>query len=175
MGIGKIGPVFSSTDTRHSDNQAPGGASSPSSGEKSRVIEFELAFPSRSSTSHTRHSLIARASPFRWLPKSGRLQTKTNIKLWTQKKPAPLRGTSFLCVEHETRFELATLTLARRTRNLLKARNRMGFQESWSGRFRQGCALRGTGVHVVRTKNSVIALNLGGSPYYEITGEGLLN
>ena len=29
-----------------------------------------------------------------------------------KKRPAPLRGTSFLCVEHETRFELATLTLA---------------------------------------------------------------
>jgi hypothetical protein len=27
---------------------------------------FELAFPSRSSTSHTRRSLIARVSPFRW-------------------------------------------------------------------------------------------------------------
>jgi hypothetical protein len=28
--------------------------------------KFERAFPSRSATSHTRHSLIARDSPFRW-------------------------------------------------------------------------------------------------------------
>jgi hypothetical protein len=27
---------------------------------------FDLAFPSRSKTSHTRRSLIARVSPFRW-------------------------------------------------------------------------------------------------------------
>jgi hypothetical protein len=37
---------------------------------------FELAFPSRSATSHTRCSLIALSSPFRWLPKIERLQPK---------------------------------------------------------------------------------------------------
>ena len=73
---------------------------------------FELAFPSRSATSHTRCSLIALSSPFRWLPKIERLQSKTNSKLRAQKNPATLRATRFFCVEHETRFELATLTLA---------------------------------------------------------------
>jgi hypothetical protein len=43
---------------------------------------------------------------------SARPQNKTNSKLWTQKKPTTLREADFLCVEHETRFELATLTLA---------------------------------------------------------------
>jgi hypothetical protein len=47
-------------------------------------------------------------------------------------------------MEHETRFELATLTLATRTRNLLKVRNSMGISESWSDRFRQECAPIGT-------------------------------
>jgi hypothetical protein len=65
------------------------------------------ATPSRSSTSHTRRSLIALSSPFRWLPKIERLRTKTNIKLQIQKEPATLRVTDSICMEHETRFELA--------------------------------------------------------------------
>jgi hypothetical protein len=46
---------------------------------------------------------------------SARLQNKTDIKLWIQKEPALLRRTDSFCMEHETRFELATLTLARET------------------------------------------------------------
>jgi hypothetical protein len=78
---------------------------------------FELAFPSRSATSHTRCSLIALSSPFRWhalkrkAPKQNRLQV-----LDTKKARPSSRDRPFLCVEHETRFELATLTLARRCR-----------------------------------------------------------
>ena len=47
---------------------------------------------------------------------SERAHTKTNFKLWIQNEPALLRKTSSFCMEHETRFELATLTLAKRKR-----------------------------------------------------------
>ena len=36
-----------------------------------------------------------------------RLHNKTNIKIWIQKEPATLRVTDSICMEHETRFELA--------------------------------------------------------------------
>ena len=49
---------------------------------------------------------------FRWHALNRKGQRKTNIKLWIQKEPALLRRTSSICMEHETRFELATLTLA---------------------------------------------------------------
>jgi hypothetical protein len=39
--------------------------------------------------------------------KLDRVQTKTNIKLWTQKEGATLRVTGSFHMEHETRFELA--------------------------------------------------------------------
>ena len=77
---------------------------------------FELAFPSPAPRAHTRRSLIARVSPFRWLPKSGRLQTKNQTQALDTKKARPAsQDRLFLCMEHETRFELATLTLARET------------------------------------------------------------
>jgi hypothetical protein len=106
---------------------------------------FELAFPSRSSISHTRCSLIALSSPFRWHALKPEAPNQKRIPSSRHKKARPSsRDRPFLCVEHETRFELATLTLARRTRNLLGTRNRMGIEEYWSGHSRQACALTGT-------------------------------
>jgi hypothetical protein len=63
----------------------------------------------------TRCSHIALSSPFRWhaINRKGP-NSKPTAKLRAQKNPATLRATRFLCVEHETRFELATLTLARK-------------------------------------------------------------
>jgi hypothetical protein len=91
------------------------------------------------------YSLLALSSPFRWHAlKRKAPNQKPSPSSGHKKSPLLFEERAFFVLEHETRFELATLTLARRTRNLLRARNRMGFQESWSGRFRQACALTGT-------------------------------
>ena len=59
---------------------------------------FELAFPSRSSISHTRRSLSARVSPFRWHALNRKGQRKTNDQSSRiQKEPATLRVTSSIC------------------------------------------------------------------------------
>ena len=46
-------------------------------------------------------------------------------------------------MEHETRFELATLTLASNSGNLANTQFYSDSFNSWSGRTRRGCALRG--------------------------------
>ncbi len=59
---------------------------------------FELAFPSRSSTSHTRCSLIALSSPFRWHALKRKAPKQNQLKaLSTKKAHHATRGGLLLC------------------------------------------------------------------------------
>ena len=66
-------------------------------GKIAHETRFELAFPSRSSISHTRRSLIARVSPFRWHA----LKRKGHAKLTSSPRHKKARPSSrdrpFLC------------------------------------------------------------------------------
>jgi hypothetical protein len=101
---------------------------------------------------HTRWGLIGHSTPSRWLVANVRLSERCRLPApiavrppKTQQPRSPKQNGVAVMLEHETRFELATLTLARRMRNLLRARNNMGISEPWPGRFRQACAP--TGMH----------------------------
>jgi len=112
------------------DHKAPNAASAPAtsgwkrlrlSGARDQIrtgIPFAGLRPA-----HTRCSLIARTRRLRLLPLSSWHALKPEGPIQghgpssRHKKAAPLRGTAFLCMEHETRFELASGRAPRRIRD----------------------------------------------------------